>query len=492
MVSIIHKLDWRVAWWALFAISAALRLIALDGPALWYDEAGSTWMASLPTDRMIVATAGDVHPPLSMLMLSPLVWAFGPQAWVVRLPSVLFGLAAIWLTRRIAERIGLSPSANLVASSLVALSPFQLYFSQEARMYALLQALVLAATLAALNGRYGWFVLWSTLALYTHNYGVIYLAVIGVVIIGRELMMPHTQSKFSILPITLASPLLLWSPWLVVVLTMQMRDYAADWIPPLTLAGWLQPFMEFIWPSSTTTQWLWPATTLLTFMIVLYAMCAVIIFSDRRAHFLAWMCIAPALLATAITLLWRPMYLWRPLIGIAPFLYLLIAWALANTPRRAWLTALAISPLMLIGVHTYYPNVERVKGSNDMPLLDVARAISSHWKEGDIIYHINVGSIMPMKFYAEDYQPVFLMPAEAGSLGVLRPVTRQAMGMVEVPLDQLQWRRAWLVWTAGPTVTEAEDREVAKMLSRYLHQQFIHWRSEYTVGGLWLLYQGVD
>ena len=88
---------------------------------------------------------GDSHPPLDYLMRAPLA-RMGAGDWGMRLPSLFFSAAALaifawWMRDR---GVG-----GIVAVGLMAVSPFQIMYGGEARMYALLELLGVAAGMLA-------------------------------------------------------------------------------------------------------------------------------------------------------------------------------------------------------------------------------------------------------------------------------------------------------------------------------------------------------
>src|SRR3990172_9091253 len=120
-------------------IAAIARFMWLGHAALWYDESGTAWMATLPWARMFAATAGDMHPPGYLAIMWVWVRLFGVAEVAVRLPWVMFSLAAIQLMWRIGSRVRLGRPALVVGAALMAVMPSQILYAQEARMYALLQ-----------------------------------------------------------------------------------------------------------------------------------------------------------------------------------------------------------------------------------------------------------------------------------------------------------------------------------------------------------------
>ncbi|NIO69933.1 MAG: hypothetical protein GTN71_13135, partial [Anaerolineae bacterium] len=100
---------------------------------------------------------------------------FGQSPFIVRLPSVIFGLASIVLAFSIGQRL-FDPGAGLLAAAITAIAPFHINYSQENRMYSLLCFLSLLTVYFFVrcwkgNGYGNWlgFILAATLSLYTHN-----------------------------------------------------------------------------------------------------------------------------------------------------------------------------------------------------------------------------------------------------------------------------------------------------------------------------------
>lgn len=119
-------------------LGLALRLHQIGEASLWSDEAFSAWWIYKPlgylwTDGLVIETT----PPLYYSLLK--VWAvlFGAGDTSLR----LFSAAASTATIPVLFLLGLEiagPVVGLVAGLLFALAPMQIYFAQEARVYALL------------------------------------------------------------------------------------------------------------------------------------------------------------------------------------------------------------------------------------------------------------------------------------------------------------------------------------------------------------------
>ena len=157
-------------------LALALRLVGL-GKSLWLDEVMTVGNASRSFVEMIRHLADfDAHPPLYQSIEWLWLQLGGGDAFA-RLPSVAAGVLGVWLTYLIARRL-LDRRAGLAAAFLMAVSCFHIYYSQEARLNALVTTLFLAQTWLLLRilhqrGRAGWG-LWAAyglaglLCLYTY------------------------------------------------------------------------------------------------------------------------------------------------------------------------------------------------------------------------------------------------------------------------------------------------------------------------------------
>jgi mannosyltransferase len=179
-------------WWPLAAITvfaAVLRLSTLDLQSFWYDEAFTPIHVLHPslwaTLRSVVHTENT--PPLWYVI----EWAdsrlLGTGEIALRLPSALAGIATVPVAWAIARELS-SRRAAIVCATLVAVNPLFVWYSQEARAYALfvlMGALAMLCFLRALreptSKRMAVFALTGALALLTHYFAVFLL--IGMVLL---------------------------------------------------------------------------------------------------------------------------------------------------------------------------------------------------------------------------------------------------------------------------------------------------------------------
>ena len=156
-------------------VALALR-VALLGQSLNGDELFAFDEATRDSPAAVIRAVHrgiEITPPLFFL----LAWAtahVGDATETVRIPSLVAGVALVPATYALG-RAAYGRLASVLAAGVVALAPFSLFYSIEARPYMLLGLLTVLSSLTllrALEGRgRGWWALYALLAaamLYTH------------------------------------------------------------------------------------------------------------------------------------------------------------------------------------------------------------------------------------------------------------------------------------------------------------------------------------
>jgi 4-amino-4-deoxy-L-arabinose transferase-like glycosyltransferase len=131
-------------------LASFLRFYRIDGQSFWNDEGNSARIAERTFDLILEGAAGDIHPPGYYLLLHGWRALFGQSEYALRSLSAVAGLALAIFTYLLGRHL-FGEATGLTAAFLGAISPFAVYYSQEARMYALLAALSAASTYALLR-----------------------------------------------------------------------------------------------------------------------------------------------------------------------------------------------------------------------------------------------------------------------------------------------------------------------------------------------------
>lgn len=134
--------------WVILAASFILRLIVIN-QSLWLDEAIGAMAARDFSFFGILNSFPkfDNHPPLYYLLLKGWTSLFGFSEISLRFPSIIFGVATVYLTYLIARHfVGKKEKFfPMFCALLLATSPLHIYYSQEARMYAMAAFLAVVA-----------------------------------------------------------------------------------------------------------------------------------------------------------------------------------------------------------------------------------------------------------------------------------------------------------------------------------------------------------
>ncbi|MGB9706938.1 MAG: glycosyltransferase family 39 protein, partial [Microgenomates group bacterium] len=117
------------------------RLINLN-QSLWLDEAVQAITSKGTFLNLFAELRGDFHPPLYHLFMWGWAHLFGSSEIAMRLPSVIFGTATVFVVYLIINELFINGLTNLRINGLIgaiflATSQFHIYYSQEARPYAL-------------------------------------------------------------------------------------------------------------------------------------------------------------------------------------------------------------------------------------------------------------------------------------------------------------------------------------------------------------------
>jgi mannosyltransferase len=162
---------------AVLALAALVRFATLDVQSFWLDEAVTVGLVRLDFGEMLERIPdSESTPPLYYVLAWLWSRVFGDGEVGLRSLSALAGTLTVPVIYAIGARL-LSQRAGLLASLLAAVNPLLVWYSQEARAYALLALLCALSTLLFLRARErpsaGRLAAWaavSALALATHYF----------------------------------------------------------------------------------------------------------------------------------------------------------------------------------------------------------------------------------------------------------------------------------------------------------------------------------
>lgn len=448
-----YKSALRSGWfWAVVGVTLlglGLRAFHLGSGSLWYDEAFSALAAERPFAQMLDATAYDVHPPLYYAIL----WAWfrlwpgagrPSEAWL-RFPSLVFSVLAIPLTWLFARGFNLERRAALLATALLAATPFQIFYAQETRQYSLL---LFVSLLTVVCWQRRW---WSGVCagligcMYTHNLGVIWAGVFGLLALLQD------RSTWRRLLWAGFSAGLAYLPW-AIRLIVQLTQWGSIgyWLPPVTPGGFVYAFHALLWTEHTPYAIALPGLFL--------SMSLLILASAQPPSLLRRLFWGPPLVIAAISILVQPIFFARGLIMVTPAFYTLIAAGLLRLDHRPrLLLGAALAGTLTVALVSFYFDPRLQKWDHR----EYSKVISAGWQDGDAV--LCASKCLPFMWYLET--PIYTLPYVNDHLHcVLSQGTLRALDIAEVDRpEQIAARRLWVIWTDDPSTTDFQTETRARL-----------------------------
>lgn len=450
---------------ALTLMALAVRLQGLRLDSLWFDEVFSLRAARMSPGDIINLTMGDVHPPLYYLLLHLWIKLFGGTPGAVRMLSVVFSVLTVTVVYHLALEL-FSRRAALFAALFTALSPLQVFYAQETRMYAQLTFFAASSVFCFVcwmkegSRLYSVLYLISTaLLLYTHIYAAFvvmaeFLYFVQLHFTARAKFRERVREWLVLQLITG----LLFLPWALVIFQQASRARGGFWIKE---PDWLAPFSTLIEYCGSV----WLALLLLPLFVYGVKRCRT---ENRdslpglRAFLLAWLILTicvPFLLSKFI----NPFYLAKYTIAASLPFYLFAACGLSEL-RGALRRTLFLFLLCLcfaVQLNTDLTSLKRERW--DAAAYNLEREAQA----GDLVLFNSTGSYMSFAYYArrrdishevfpysatDQGQPsdkVLLERAAAEGFGTVH--TPQSEPEMEEKLRRLvgERRRIWVVTRYG-------------------------------------------
>ena len=342
----------RIVLLGILLLGAFLRFHTLGRQSFWVDEA-YTWGVVVNTTWLTVwksmLVVSDVS-PLSYVIAKMCAPLFGTHEFGLRLPSAFLGWLAIAAIYR-AGRAMFGKTAGVLAATFIAVSPFAVWYSQDARpygLYLLLGVWVLWGFWRAERGQgWGMFIL-ASMAMYVTQYvsALFVYAQVGYILTQLR-RQPLLFRKWALAQMVSVIPVVCW---VIGFLLLRQPITANTWIPKVTLLTPLNTIWNFV--SGDLEQWTW--LTAPGAAIVIGLMIRGTWTLNRTTQLLLWWLLLP--LTTAWMLSLRlPVYIDRFFEPAILSMALLVAVGLIRLPTKITVTAsLLLAFVMLSATFRLY------------------------------------------------------------------------------------------------------------------------------------------
>lgn len=400
----------------LLLCGATLRAFRLDFQSLWTDEIFTLLAASDEFWKIIVNPFDPDVPGLYYLIVHPLL-LMSDQAWLLRLPSVVFGTFSIILLYLITKN-WFGEATGILAAALITISPFHIWYSQEARAYALLLFLALLSLWLLqkaissphdLWSRCG-FVLAAAASFYCHPVALAFIGFLGIYTLWQ---IPR-QKWVSWLPLFGAVAVLMMPAILrmLMIPPTEADDPSRSSYSPIYIPYSLWTFAtgyslgpsltELHLPNrmGTLVPYLYLIVPLILFFAAVFLHGVIRLQQKARAIFwinALWLAIPLAGAVFGAIISSHPFNVRYAILSFPPFLILLAVGAL-NLPRR-WMRASVVSALLLgslVSLHNYYYDERYHREDNRA----AGRFLAAHAAPGDLVIACADYTLMNIRHYS--------------------------------------------------------------------------------------------
>lgn len=388
---------------AISLVGLLLRIVDLDWESIWYDEACSMDMITVPLADIVSGrklTPGNPFGYFAMLRL----WCdtFGFTIESARTVSAIAGTLAIPITWLTARRLTSNRLTAHIACLLTAINPALVFLGREARVYAILSLIVTLATYFAIDvirsrGRAGWLGMTICCAVlpHLHYYSFFFFAILGVVILwslrhdlrslAGRIALSATAVSVAFLP---GLPLFLKQIALVRSISGSSLLHAA-YFPVYIFGG-----RTFIWKHDGIT-----ALAIGELLVVGLIWVPMIwqLRNDRRAPWIAisLSCGVP-LMAGVTSIFYMSMFNTRYVSYILPLLMVAVAYAIVDMferrPRFGRFWSIAIVGIMTIALVRLYA------GQHKDDWRSLSNYVAAHGAGVHLVFYEDIGEL-PFAYY---------------------------------------------------------------------------------------------
>ncbi|NJR73914.1 MAG: glycosyl transferase family 39 [Scytonema sp. CRU_2_7] len=301
------------------------------------------------------------HPPLYFVIARFWMQIFGSSLAASRTLPVLFSLLALPLMYALGLELFASRLVAILATVLLAISPFDILFAQTARQYSLLTTAIIGSSFLLLRvlrlptwQNLGLYTLANTIGWYTHPFFGLTVVAQGVyilVLLVTEKKQETPKASPAVFQLFLANAcsLLLYIPWLIVLITNYQRASATtDWtkvnveliyLVKLWILSFSSLFLDLDFGFDSVWTYLLRLLIILIIGIAIYIVC-------RRTRRESWLFILTSIFVPFLILVLPDFLLGgkrsavsRYLISCYPGIQLAVAYLLATKivhGRRVW------------------------------------------------------------------------------------------------------------------------------------------------------------
>jgi len=474
--------SWRILMplCLILILGSVLRLYGLERQSLWNDELSSWDRSNLASVTQVVdeGARDDGHPPAYLVLLYFLGKYVRPTESTLRFPSVVAGVLSILMMYLMGRRL-YTDREGLLAAAFMAVLWCPIYFSQEARPYALLILVSLLTTyfwlpfLPALNlglkptaGSVVGYLLSAIACIYLHYFGLWLVGFQGL----AALLLSWRWHRLR-LPLLLTYGLIAVSflPWLP-MMWVQLHQQVTDPLKPPEFSIFTD-FARLLFNGLRRGIAVVLLLYLLPVMYVVYPAIRARDLSRLKGELspsgillLGWL-VVPFGSAFLESRLFLPILQFRYLLVCLPPAYLLLARSITRLPLRPWYQALIAGGLVGLFLFGLFVNLNYYGRTTKEQFREAVAYVMKNDPAGG--NSLVLGAVRNLDYL--DYYFDLLGSDRRGDLAALEPADIPAISRL------VEQRRPEFVWLVSAHAVPAPEL-VAALRSRMAllqEQEFI-------------------
>ena len=395
-------------------LCAAVRFYHIGAASLWTDEILSRYYGQV-FDLHYQFTAGLVtepSPPTYTLLLRGWMALFGYSEAAMRSLSTVACILCIPVVYLLGRELA-GKWQGMLAALLFALCPSNVYFAQEARVYALftLSASIVLWAVAvllrdprSLKAAIG-YILFGTLGLYLHATGLLFIVACAIAV-GLFWLTQGAAGLRQLLRWTVFNVLvlLLGAPYLVFTFGAS-RAGGLDWMPPFSMHALVTCVSSVV--SGLVTPRPWPGTILAAALLLALATALYLRPLSRRANVILIGVPVLFVLMVSVVSLRRPILLPRFIAWTVVPLCLLAGSELLKAGRARF--AVLLTFVAAFGTGLYFQVT--TPGSEKEPWREAVHAFAPELARADLVVVAPLSDPMVLKYYAPQVKNIRLWDA---------------------------------------------------------------------------------
>ena len=433
---------------SLFFIFFLLRFYHLGFHDFWYDEVGSIGYARCPWFNW--------NAPLYWILLHFWIKLFGISEFSLRFPSLIFSFLSVILVFLLGRDI-FDKKVGIIAGIFMGLSPFHLWYAQEARDYSmvlffsLLSSWLFYRALSEDKFKLWLFFILVSLAGFYTNYFYIFLFFAQCLYL---VFFRRSRLNFKVI-ICLLIIALGFSFYLPRFLSKFYYIWGGFWIPEPGWKSLIITLENFILGYNGTTL-LYLISDILMGLFFIFALVVIYKKKELRRNFV--LCLILFFLPVLVTFFFSKVlfsiYLDRGLIIFSPYLYLILALGIVSLIKPIKVISCIILTFLFLVTNCRYfkdelfiPFEHHTGTYIKKPIKPVIKFLKKEKKEEDIIAFTNESVIPSFMFYSQKrlFTFYYFFNPQIPSSSWQRPMRESKYCIPFYKINTLKFKRLWVI-----------------------------------------------